>query len=82
MTTPERKATPVAEATTPVECQSTRSLHVNKIPQNAWRRARRNAVDSGMSFRDYVISLLTSCQPQPATIVGPTAVAKPEPPAS
>ncbi len=41
----------------------TRVLNVKAIPESVWRRARCNATRSGLSFKEYVIRLLGSCQP-------------------
>lgn len=42
---------------------ATKNLHVKRVPAQVWRRARRNALDSGVAFGDYVIGLLATCQP-------------------
>ena len=43
----------------------TRDLHVKGVPESIWRRARCNATNSGMSFKDYMIGLLATSQPLP-----------------
>lgn len=40
-----------------------RDLHVKAIPADVWVRARCNATQSGMSFKEYVIRLLGTCRP-------------------
>jgi hypothetical protein len=44
----------------------TKNLHVKCVPVSAWRRARRNALDSGVAFRDFIIHLLATSQPLPS----------------
>jgi len=41
----------------------TRVLNIKAVPESVWRRARCNATRSGLSFKDYVIRLLGTCQP-------------------
>ena len=40
-----------------------RDLHVKAIPEPIWCRARCNATRSGMSFKEYMIRLLETCEP-------------------
>lgn len=42
-----------------------RDVHIKKVPEPIWRKARHNALASSLSFRDYVIHLLDQCQPCP-----------------
>jgi hypothetical protein len=53
------------EAQTPISGtrNGTRDLHVKAIPESVWCRARCNATRSGLSFKDYMIRLLGTCQP-------------------
>ncbi len=37
---------------------TTRSVHVRDVPIATWRRARQNALLSGLKFKDYVTRLL------------------------
>ncbi len=41
----------------------TRDLHVKAIPEPIWIRARCNATQSGLSFKEYVTRILESSQP-------------------
>jgi len=41
----------------------TRDLHVKAIPESIWVRARCNATRSGVSFKEYMIRLLGTCEP-------------------
>lgn len=43
----------------------TRDLHVKGVPEPIWRRARCNATNSGMSFKDYMIAVLETSEPIP-----------------
>lgn len=43
--------------------RSSHSIHIKSVPTAVWQRARQNAIASGLAFRHYIISLLTSCQP-------------------
>lgn len=36
---------------------------MKRVPISVWRKARRNAVDSNMSFRDYLICLMSESKP-------------------
>lgn len=45
----------------------TRDLYVKAIPESIWVRARCNATRSGLSFKEYVIRILGTCQPIPNT---------------
>jgi len=47
----------------PEAADKTRDLHVKGVPELIWRRARCNATNSGMSFKDYLIEILGSCEP-------------------
>lgn len=40
-----------------------RSLHVRRVPEGTWRRARVNSQLSGLSLREYVIELLNTSEP-------------------
>ncbi len=40
-----------------------RDLHVKAIPESVWIRARCNATQSGLSFKEYVIRILGTSQP-------------------
>ncbi len=42
-----------------------RDLHVKGLPESTWIRARCNATQSGMSFKEYVIRILEGSQPLP-----------------
>ena len=52
-----------AEPSGPQVDEKTRDLHVKGVPESIWRRARCNATNSGMSFKDYMIALLARSQP-------------------
>ena len=41
----------------------TRDLHVKAIPESVWIRARCNATQSGLSFKEYVIRILGASLP-------------------
>jgi hypothetical protein len=45
--------------------QTTHALHIKNVPYEVWCRARHNANLSGLPYRDYVIRLLSECQPFP-----------------
>jgi hypothetical protein len=47
-----------AESAIPQSKVKTRDLHVKGIPEAIWCRARCNATQSGMTFKDYMIALL------------------------
>lgn len=40
-----------------------RSLHVRRVPEDTWRRARVNSQLSGLSLREFVIAVLDMCEP-------------------
>jgi len=40
-----------------------RDLHVKRIPESAWLRARQNALQSGLSFKAYVTKVLEHSMP-------------------
>lgn len=50
------------------------TLNVKDVPYEVWKRARRNAEDSDMSFGQYVIRLLSECTPFPPGEEGPATV--------
>ncbi len=41
----------------------TRELHVKGVPEDIWCLARCNATKSGMSFKDYLITVLAHSTP-------------------
>lgn len=41
----------------------TRELHVKGVPEDIWCLARCNATKSGMSFKEYLITVLASSTP-------------------
>ena len=43
--------------------EKTRDLHVKGVPEPIWMRARCNATNSGMTFKDYMIALLENSEP-------------------
>ena len=43
--------------------EKTRDLHVKGVPEQIWKRARCNATNSSMSFKDYMIALLAMSKP-------------------
>lgn len=47
------------------------ALHIKDLPHEVWCRARNNANLSGLPYRDYVIRLLSECQPFPRQTNGP-----------
>jgi muconolactone delta-isomerase len=67
---PEMKREPNESDARLPECElraatedTTRDLHVKGVPEHVWRRARCNATNSGMTFKDYMIATLESCEP-------------------
>jgi hypothetical protein len=51
----------------------THSVHIRGVPEQVWRRARTNALLSGLPFKEYVTLLLAHCDPIPvATILLPS----------
>jgi hypothetical protein len=50
-------------AATPEVRNGTHDLHVKAVPETVWVRARYNALQSGVSFREYMIRLLEASQP-------------------
>ena len=40
-----------------------RDLHVKAIPEPVWMLARCNATRSGLSFKEYLTRILSTCQP-------------------
>lgn len=53
----------IAEPQSRDDAEKTRDLHVKGVPEPIWRRARCNATNSGMTFKDYMIALLESSEP-------------------
>jgi len=43
--------------------RSTKEIHVKGVPVAVWLRARQNALQSGLPFKDFVIRLLESSEP-------------------
>lgn len=43
--------------------RDTRGVHVRRVPTPIWRRARENALRSGIPFREFVIAVLARCEP-------------------
>jgi hypothetical protein len=43
----------------------TRDVHIKRVPQAIWLRARQNALASGLAFKEFVIRLLDDSQPYP-----------------
>jgi hypothetical protein len=43
----------------------TRDVHIKRVPQAIWLRARQNALVSGLAFKEFVIRLLHDSQPYP-----------------
>jgi hypothetical protein len=41
----------------------TRSVHIRDVAEPTWRRARTNAILSGMSFKEFVARLLAESKP-------------------
>lgn len=62
-TDPGNSAT--AESDVSLPKKKTRDLHVKGVPEAVWCRARCNATQSGMTFKDYMIRLLKVSQPFP-----------------
>lgn len=59
--TAERHGThPAQSSTTPVR---THSVHVRGVPEEAWRRSRQMALQSGMTYREFVTRLLAASTP-------------------
>jgi hypothetical protein len=42
-----------------------RDVHVKRVPEAIWLRARQNALVSGLAFKDYLIRVLEQCEPFP-----------------
>lgn len=47
--------------------RTTRGIHIRRVPSDVWRRARTNALRSGLPFREFVIALLAECEPRDTT---------------
>jgi len=45
-------------------------IHVKGVPKATWRKARQNAFDSDLSFKDYVIRVLDESKPYSSSFVG------------
>lgn len=56
----EQGSTPV---TTPAPNPGAHNVYVRGVPQPIWRRARQNALLSGIPFKDFVIRLLAESEP-------------------
>jgi hypothetical protein len=54
-----------------------RDVHIKKVPEPTWRRARQNALASGLSSKAYVTWLLDHSEP--CEPVGPVGLPHPEP---
>ena len=42
---------------------ATKTVHVRDVPERVWRRAKENAIASGLTLRTFVIHLLANHQP-------------------
>jgi hypothetical protein len=42
-----------------------RDVHLKGVPVEVWQQARIAAIKSRLSFRDYLLTLLTTCAPIP-----------------
>jgi hypothetical protein len=60
-----RTRTPEADGIAERQHLPTHALHVKRIPTPIWLKARQNALQSGMHFRDYIIQLLADSTPYP-----------------
>src|SRR5689334_16480321 len=40
-----------------------RDVHIKRVPESIWLRARQNALQSGLPFKDFVIRLLAQSEP-------------------
>jgi len=54
-----KKVQPADEAN---DMAQTKDLSVKGIPEQVWIKARYNAMQSRMSFRDYLVRILENCQ--------------------
>jgi len=41
-------------------------INIRGVPIPTWKRARHNALASGLAFRDYLVLLLNACEALPA----------------
>jgi hypothetical protein len=48
------------------EEEDTCGINIRGVPRSVWRRARQNALTSGLPFKVYLIRLLEKSEPLPA----------------
>lgn len=62
--------------TTTATPRTEHSLYIKGIPLSTWQRARTNAITSGLPFRQFVIRLLSECEPYPVNGAGEAEAAR------
>lgn len=46
-----------------------RAVHIRDVPEPIWRHARQVSLESGLSFKAFVIQLLATCEPSPTSTI-------------